>query len=344
MTARFAQGLTGGAMPTSAPAKQPRIIEFEGRRIEISHDATDDEITEILSTSRSTGPITDPELLRQLEGGPVTNPELLRQLESAPWDTSPGALPRNPKDISFDDLIPQRGKDISFDDLITKQAAPSGGIIEVELPDGRIAEFPARTSREVMRCALQRHFGSKPKQPDHVDTIMGGPKPASAEGASAPTDDGFMGTLLSALGYADRTGANLVRGVRRGVANIVGLPVDLVNASPVLVGAEPFSKGPLFGSNSIDRALSGYGAIPEPQADDIVHRGVRRVGEEVGAAAVPAAAALGTAARVGVEGARQLPSLARMFVEPAAVNPARFVGKETAAAVAAGLGATGGRE
>lgn len=216
-------------------------------------------------------------------------------------------------------------------------------MIEVEAPDGTIVEFPDGTPREVMRDAMQRRFGgggggSAPGAPPSAT-----PAPAPAAPA-APADDSFMGSLLSALGYADRTGANFVRGARQGLANIVGLPVDLVNASPVLVGAEPFSEEPAFGSKSIDRALSGYGAIPEPPADDIVQRGARRVGEEVGAAAVPTAAALGTAARVGVEGARQLPSLARMFVEPAAVNPARFVGKETAAAVAAGLGATGGRE
>ena len=166
-------------------------------------------------------------------------------------------------------------------------------------------------------------------------------------GNPTPQPQSTEDDILSWLGYADDTGANFLRGAREGVSNLAGMPVDLVNASPMLgnilpgeQGFEPISEYPFLGSEMIDDAMGGFGALPEPpEPVDMWQRGARRVGEELGATAVPAAGILAQAGRVGVQGARQGGQLSRMFVEPAAVDPGRFVARETAAATAAGSGA-----
>lgn len=300
MAEQLSQGFTGRTLPFASPAQPPRIIEFESRRIEVPHDATDDEITEILSAPRSTTPVTDPELLRQLEGGPVTDPELLRQLES---------------DISFDDLIPQRAKDISFDDLIPKQAAP---------------------------------------QPNLVDTIM---RSSQQPGPTAKpaSDRGLIDKIMEGAEYAGGIADQAARGIAEGAANIVGLPVDLVNAAPMALnllpgvdGVGPISDNPFMGSQSIKRSLNvvpdatadALGvARPKTEPDNMAERVAHRLSEEIGAMAVPAGGILAKAGQVGVEGARKMSRLGRMFVEPAAVNPGRFVRKELQAATADGTGA-----
>lgn len=144
-------------------------------------------------------------------------------------------------------------------------------------------------------------------------------------------------------------------GARQGVSNILGLPVDLVNMLPMaanmLPGEQnigPITDTPIGGSETIDAVLASptralqylFGeemADPEPQSAG--QRITRRVGEELGATAVPVAGAIGKAARVGVEGARELNPVVRSMVEPAAVNQRKFLAQETAAAGSAGAGA-----
>jgi len=60
--------------------------------------------------------------------------------------------------------------------------------------------------------------------------------------------------------------------------------------------------------------------------------------------ALPVGGSLLAAEKLGVEGARTLPGLARMFVEPAAVNPAKFAAKEMSVATGAGLGSSTANE
>jgi hypothetical protein len=158
-------------------------------------------------------------------------------------------------------------------------------------------------------------------------------------------------------------------GVRQGFANLLGLPADLVNNVPKLLNLLPGDQGvgtftegasaltnlvagdgtftvpegantaPAGGGEVNDYLLRGAGAIPDYEPQTTAGRIAGRVGEEVGAMAVPAAATLRAANRLGVEGSRQAGGLTRFFVEPAAVDPAGFVGKEVSAAAAAGAGA-----
>jgi hypothetical protein len=71
----------------------------------------------------------------------------------------------------------------------------------------------------------------------------------------------------------------------------------------------------------------------------MLERGVNRVGQEVGAMAVPVGGAIVKGAKIGVDAARKLPGLLRAFVEPAAIDPVKFAAKEGATAAAAGTGA-----
>lgn len=168
---------------------------------------------------------------------------------------------------------------------------------------------------------------------------------APAQATAAPAQErGWMDTLSSVAGYADDTGAIMLDSARGGMADLLGLPVDLVNAGLGLAGLG--SERPFLGSDMIEdiigapatavRAVTGMEA---PQPQDAVQRVAGRVGREVGATAVPLLGALGAAARTGVEGARNLGPLARYFVEPAAVAPGRLVAKEAQYAVGSGLGA-----
>lgn len=175
--------------------------------------------------------------------------------------------------------------------------------------------------------------------------------PAAAEqpvaAAAAPAAPRTMtDAIMDGADYVDDTAAVGLREGRRGFSQMLGLPVDLVNAGLGLVGV-PTSDTPFLGSESIDQflglpseaaaAITGKPAEVEPQ--DAFQRVVGRAGKEIGAAGAALAGPLGVAARTGVEGARQMGPLARMFVEPAAVAPARLVGREAAYATGAGVGA-----
>lgn len=208
--------------------------------------------------------------------------------------------------------------------------------IEVELPDGRVLEFPDGTTPEQMRAAISRLGLTGPAQPSPV-----------------------MEAVDTAGGYV-AAGAD---GLRQGLANLLGFPVDAINASPMLLnllpgvdGVGPMTEDPFGGSRSIDRGLRLGTPVSEPLVPDYVPDGageriVNRIGEEVGAAAVPVGAAINTAGRIGVQGARNMQAngniLSRLFgqmTESAAVNPARFTGREAAYAAGAGTGAGIARE
>ncbi len=171
-------------------------------------------------------------------------------------------------------------------------------------------------------------------------------------GPGVEPEQDLISQIMGVADYADNTGAITADGFTRGAAALLGAPVDLINQAPVLAnmipgveGVRPFSEKPFGGSQSINEALHLGGAIPgAPDPQDALQSILQRVGFEVGASAIPVGGALTAAARVGKEGAKRIPGLAGMFVEPAAVAPAHFVGKELAAATAAGTGAGAANE
>jgi hypothetical protein len=222
--------------------------------------------------------------------------------------------------------------------------------------------------------------------------------PGSPEGA-APVYPPTPPPKQSLGDYAAETGAIGLREGRRGLATLLGAPVDLTNAimgaflpqtvtpgtvqqdqaaaqaatsaapgspegmvpvyppRPVSQGA-PVSKMPFMGSEMIDAILgspnraiaAATGMDPNrasegPQPRDAFQRVVGRIGKEMGSSVLPLFGAIAGGARVGAQGARVMQNqgvgsgiLGKMF-EAGAVNPAGLAGRETAYAGAAGLGA-----
>lgn len=175
------------------------------------------------------------------------------------------------------------------------------------------------------------------------------PTVAHGEGPTTGPQTAASRALTEAKDWGDvalDTGASLARGVRRGVANIAGLPVEALNASPLIVnalpgtqGAKPLSDDPRGGAKDMDWLLRAGGLIPDYEPETGAGRFANRIGEEVGATAVPLAGLGMKAAQVGVQGAREMGPVARAFVEPMAVAPGRVAGREMGYAAAAGTGA-----
>lgn len=173
-------------------------------------------------------------------------------------------------------------------------------------------------------------------EPSLVDRIMDG-----------------AGDVGSALSYAGQEAA-------RGATQMIGAPVDLVNASPMLAnilpgeqGFEPISDEPVGGSDWLwDAVTAPRDAVQDaaglPEGDRAPRgageRVLGRAAQEIGAAAVPVAGAVSAGMRMGTQGAREMSGPVGRFVESAAVAPGRFVAKEGAYATGAGTGAGLARE
>lgn len=211
-------------------------------------------------------------------------------------------------------------------------------MIQVRAPDGSVIQFPEGTPDNVIEQAMRAEFGG-PTAPEDVRDSTGVP---GGPDVTAPRTQ----QTQSGLDYADDTAAILFQGARGGAADLLGLPVDAVNAGMRFAGL-PSSDRPFLGSEMIEDVIGmpsrvAASALDRPyelEPQDATQRVAGRVGREIGATAVPLAGTLGVASRVGVEGARQMGPIGRMFVEPAAVAPATLAGKEAMFAVGAGTGA-----
>jgi hypothetical protein len=175
-----------------------------------------------------------------------------------------------------------------------------------------------------------------------------------------PPEPSFLDIIMSG-GQSALDGAGyLAQEAARGMTNLAGAPVDLVNASPMLMnllpgeqGFTPFTETPVGGGESLwnlftaprDAAQDVMGVpIGDATTDSAGMRIAGRVANEIGAAALPVGGALMAGARMGVQGARQMGGPVGNFVESAAVNPAKFARKELLYAAGAGAGAGGLRE
>lgn len=173
---------------------------------------------------------------------------------------------------------------------------------------------------------------------------------------SAPTSaydkfrssDNLVDSIMAAGEYGLELGGYTAEGARKGVSNVAGLPVDLINAAPMLAnllpgvdGVGPMSEKPVGGSKFLGDILSAGGVVPAlPETNDPLKQGFARVGEEIGAASVPMLGTLGATAKLTAAEARNLPGVAKFFgADKAAVDPAKFVADELRLATGAGTGA-----
>ncbi|HEV2155402.1 hypothetical protein [Bradyrhizobium sp.] len=193
---------------------------------------------------------------------------------------------------------------------------------------------------------------------------------------------GWMDTLRDAVFDGNRGVMGVVdqgvRGVAQGLTTVAGLPADAAAGAKAVSGYVADKVGvpdivqaairnsppgaavngvaalqPYVGGDALQHYLDTANnatadtlgvARPVQEGTTILERGTNRVGQEVGAMLVPVAGAITKGAKIGVDAARKLPGLVRAFVEPAAIDPAKFAAKEGATAVAAGTGAAAADE
>jgi predicted ester cyclase len=249
-------------------------------------------------------------------------------------------------------------------DKAPAQAAPAPGGPSLA---GRLSDA-ASGALGTVESALG--MGAKPVAPPSVqqssdlDAMMRGGAPAPSEPPRPPET---MGSRLldlgrGALGVLDQG----VRGAAEGAINVASLPADamgaILNRDPdymrlraALTGrtdpVAPFSSVVKAGVNEANDRTSDLAsalsqAVGGPQIDraqrepaNILERGANRIGQEIGGAAIPAGAGVAAAGALGREGVKELPALARLFAEPAAVDRGRFVSRELTQGAAAGTGA-----
>lgn len=170
----------------------------------------------------------------------------------------------------------------------------------------------------------------------------------------APAEPSTMDNILGALGYAGETAAIGADRFGQGLANVAGLPVDAANLAvegifrgtdAVLPGDQSWLKtnsNPIGGSQSLNHIRTGAGLVDydAPEAEDWFQAIFGRVGEELGASALPIVGLTAAGGRIGAKAARDSSNwFMRNFVAPAAASPGRFVGSEVAGSTAAGMGA-----
>lgn len=173
----------------------------------------------------------------------------------------------------------------------TAPAAPAG-LIEVEIPDGRILQFPAGTSQDVMRGAIDKLLAAPAPAP--VDTATGRSlpspitPPAYYDGTVAPGQPQAIGRAGQAALAAPGTGeddpvdswlldvaASGAKGVREGLTAIPDAAVHAVNNAPRLLNLPKMLPGmedayPSVGSitdagAAFDNWIDGDGSFSVPE-------------------------------------------------------------------------------
>lgn len=153
---------------------------------------------------------------------------------------------------------------------------------------------------------------------------------------------------------ADGLGASLGDGIRQGMAMIAGAPVDLINNAPRIAnllpgvdGVGPMTDNPIGGRDTIDEVLRGFGLVNDYEPQGELEKITNRVGEELGATAVPVAGAIGKAGTMTTQAVNRMASAPRtvvegvagLFLQPAAFNPVGLARREAAFATGSGIGA-----
>lgn len=211
----------------------------------------------------------------------------------------------------------------------TAQTSPqAGGVIEVELPDGTILEFPEGTPEETMRNVTKRFIASEQYT---------GPKPEPKD----PRND---------LGGVTRGYLATTSGFNRGLANVAGAPVDAVNWGLGKLGV-PVSGKPFFGSEWLKGAGETVGAIREPDPEyGTLETIAEGTGSGVGAISgmgllgalgkgMPIAEAIGSAVAPAT---RSAPAFAAQVPAEAAATTGALLGEEAGRHVGGDTGAAVG--
>ncbi len=281
--------------------------------------------------------------------------------------------------------------------------------IKVRTPDGGSVKFPDGMTQQQIHDAMRKAFPPPAPQqaaPPAPPTVAGAEQAWAALGQTPPAmDDGPVmpeyapaqspmpvpagqgagrdaprGAPKTIGGQAWRDyGAPVLHGseytaqeAARGVVQMLGAPVDALNASPMLLnllpgeqGVGPISDKPIGGSESLWDTVNAPGELigmimgydrQDLQPENAFERISGRVAQELGAAAVPMA----IGGRMAQTGARLAPkpaattrlgrasqaprNMINRYADGFEANPAAMVRKEAGYAGAAGLGAGVARE
>lgn len=245
----------------------------------------------------------------------------------------------------------------------------------LEFPDGTSPEVIQRVVKE--QTMQRRQGGAAPAaapaassgEPGGLSKVLsdvegvfgvgGGSPPAPPEPAD---DESWLSSILSGVGGVLDQGA---RGIATGATNVLGLPgvvgkginslarygAEKAGLPEPLVSAAghinivgdlwPTGEDMQRAGDAVNEKIAGSLGVepPRTEPENLPERLASRIGEEVGGMALPAAGVVGAATKVGAKAAREGGRMSRMFLEPAAVDPARYVGKELTLATGAGTGA-----
>ena len=230
-------------------------------------------------------------------------------------------------------------------------------MIEVEAPDGTIVEFPAGTSRDVMRGAMQRRFGQPQQRPAPLGDWQ--PDVEVTTTAAAPSGGADLPLPPPSPPVPASAGRSFMQGLTdpiQGGAQLLvnSLPAGLV--SGVNRAAEAVNNAPYIGP--VTRALGMTPATPQQITDQTVRREdayaaergasgngidwMRGVGQV--AASVPAAVALPTGASIlGSVGAGAATGAGMSALQPVDNPGANYWDEKIGQATTGGMigGATG---
>ena len=163
-------------------------------------------------------------------------------------------------------------------------------------------------------------------------------------------------------GIAVRMSSQSASGLYEGMAELLGVPVDLVAAGLSAAGVDFGDESEIFLSSAHIKTFLGSVGLIGPDAEGMAENAVRRVSTEIGAAIVP----IGTIAGLASKGVRVAPravnldrgfigrraenvrnypaDLARGILERPTQKPRTFVAEELAGAAGAGGGAVAARQ
>lgn len=167
-------------------------------------------------------------------------------------------------------------------------------MIEVQLPDGSVAEFPDGTAPEAMKAAIQKRFPPKASTPAAAPLPFNEGSPEYAElpvpGTTSPTPQSPAETPFNETAFAQGTS-----GINEGIANVLGFPVDATQGV-LRLGAAGINAATGSDIQLPVDAVGGSASFKQlmapairPESDDPANRVIRRAGQEIGASLVPAA-------------------------------------------------------
>lgn len=231
--------------------------------------------------------------------------------------------------------------------------------IQAELADGTVLEFPDGTADAVIDRVVKRTLAEQrgPQQAPAAPVLDPAPQQLDPFSPAAMVRDAALPdtpapTLADRVGGfaqgADRFAGVVGSGANRGIAQILGAPVEIINQAPRLInllpgeqGVGPITDDPVGGIADF-RALqdaAGLNAVPEEALEGPGERILARVGEEVGGTALPFGALLRRAQSGAQATSRVGKALEDTFVTPLRATPEKALATETALATGAGTGA-----